>query len=122
MKEFRLKRSHEYNEYFLTAEGYIPKELEEDLEDLLEDFAYDEDLLVEEAYEKIKELKKFYKKRNGIIMGFGLDLDYNTYEHSVRVLTIGIHSRRSILQFCKEKLFCLTFGVHFNIHIHSFLI
>lgn len=105
MKEFRLKRSNEYNEYFLTAEGYIPKELEEDLEDLLEDFAYDEDLLVEEAYEKIKELKKFYKKRNGIVMRFWLDYDYNTYEnHSVRVLTIGIHSRRRFFQACKESL------------------
>lgn len=39
MKEFRIKRCNEYNEYFLTAEGYIPKELEEDLEELLEDFA-----------------------------------------------------------------------------------
>lgn len=105
MKEFRIKRCNEYNEYFLTAEGYIPKELEEDLEELLEDFACDEEMMIEEAFEKIKGLRRFYKKRNGIAMRFWLDYDYNTYEnHSVRVLTIGIHSRRRFFRACKEIL------------------
>ena len=105
MKEFRIKRCNEYNEYFLTAEGYIPKELEEDLEQLVEDFADDEMLLIEEVFEKIKGFGKFHKKRNGIIIRFSLRYDYNTYEnHSVRSLTIEIYARRSVLQVCKEIL------------------
>ncbi len=105
MQELIIKRRNEYNEYILTAEGYIPEELREDLEELVEDFAYDEYLLIEEAFEKIKGFRKFHKKRNGIIIKFYLNYDYNTYEnHSIRVLTIGIHSRRRFFQACKEIL------------------
>lgn len=105
MKKFIIKRRNEYNEYMLTAEGYIPKELEEDLEQLVEDLAYDEDLLIEEVFEKIKGFGKFHKKRNGIIIRFYLNHDYNTYENrSIRALTIEIHARRSFLQTCKEIL------------------
>lgn len=103
MQELIIKRRNEYNEYILTAEGYIPEELREDLEELVEDFAYDEYLLIEEAFEKIKGFRKFHKKRNGIIIKFYLNYDYNTYEnHSIRVLTIGIYARRSFFQTCKE--------------------
>ncbi len=103
MKKLIIKRTNEYSEYILEAEGYIPEELEEDLEELVEDFAYDEDLRIEEAFEKMNGFKKFHKKRNGIIIKFYLNYDYNTYaNHSVRSLTIGIHAKRSFFQTCKE--------------------
>ena len=66
MDKLIIKQSERYNEYIFVMEGYLPRKLREDLEQMIENFRLEDG--DDKIYEKLKALVEHYKKRNGIII------------------------------------------------------
>ena len=115
MKKAIIKRSHnEKYGYKIVAEGYIPEYLEEDLEMLADDLASTNTL---EISEKLRDFKKFYRRKNGLVIRFkqnfwhlpkcefGIDREIGT-ERTIPSIRIGMKVRRSILWMLWETYSC----------------
>ena len=102
-KELIIKRLGKKHGYVIEVKGYIFETLEEDLESLADDIAYKDELEVEE---ELNDLKKFYRKRNGIILKTQVYLREFRYEFStdkdLKGLLITMKYRRSILRMLRE--------------------
>lgn len=109
MKELIIKRSNSYDEYILEVKGYIPKELEEDFEQMAEKFASEEYLLIEDIYKEVIAFKKYQKRRNGLIIKYEIsseneDMDEELIDEfgTIRAVTINIQVRRTFSKWVKE--------------------
>lgn len=98
-KELIIKRLGKKHGYVIEVKGYIFETLEEDLESLADDIAYKDELEVEE---ELKDLKKFYRKRNGIILKTQVYLSEFSSDKDLKGLLITMKSRRSILRMLRE--------------------
>ena len=101
-KEFIIKQLGKKHGYVIEVKRYIFETLEEDLESLADDIAYKDELEVEE---ELNDLKKFYRKQNGILLKPNVYLREFRCEFQSRDakgLLIKMKSRRSILRMLRE--------------------
>lgn len=109
MRELIIKRANQKNEYVLEVAGYIPKELEEDLECMAEDFEGEEYLSIETIYDKIIDFKDFHRRRNGLIINFKINSEsqpkYESYTgefEPIQTVIIDIQVRRTFAKWVEE--------------------
>lgn len=104
MRKIIINRSNEYNEYIFEITGYIPNELEDDMEEMAELFVKKENLLIEEIQEEINDFKKYHKKRNGIIIKPTINVDYDGERcKTKRILKVKWGVRRSFNRYFEES-------------------
>ncbi len=103
MKSIIINRSNEYNEYVFDVTGYIPKELEEDLEQMSDVFVEKENPSLEEIEEEIKDFKKYHKKRNGIVIKYTMHVDSEENSGKLKsVIEVKWNIRRSFNRYFEE--------------------
>jgi len=104
MRRIIINRSNEYNEYVFEVTGYIPKELEEDLEEMAEVFVQKENPSIEEIEEEIKDFKKYHKNRNGIVIKSTMNFDYDGEVGKLKkVIEVNWHMRRKFNRYFEES-------------------
>ncbi len=104
MKRIIINRSNEYNEYVFEVTGYIPKELEEDLEEMTNVFVEKENPLLEEIEKEIKDFKEYHKKRNGIVIKYTMHVDSDENSGKIkRVIEVKWNIRRSFNRYFEES-------------------
>ncbi len=104
MKRIIINRSNEYNEYIFKISGYIPKELEEDLQEMLEWFVEVKNPSIEEIKEEIEEFTKYHKNRNGIVIKSTINVENNENEGKTgNVIEINWHLRRKLNRYFEES-------------------
>lgn len=104
MEKLRIKRSEMYNEYIFILEGYLPRELREDLKQMIENFKLEDG--DDKICQKLKALIEHYKKRNGIIIKLKKKVNFGTDElESLRSVKITLKARRTLKQCFVENLF-----------------
>ena len=103
MDKLIIKRSERYNEYIFVMEGYLPRKLREDLEQMIENFRLEDG--DDKICQKLKALVEHYKKRNGIIIKPKRELNFGTDElESLRSVKITLKARRTLKQCFVENL------------------
>ena len=104
MKRIIINRSNEYNEYIFKIKGYIPRELEEDLQEMVDWFVEVGNPSLEEIKKEIEEFKKYHKKRNGIVIKSMINVDNDEDEDKTsRVIEVDWHMRRSFNRYVEES-------------------